>query len=482
MKASHLRQVSRLGTGITPTSGIADIHPKLALEEAMLRYVDAIFRKFSDTGVPWCLLRNHDSIPSRLVDGSDIDIVVPDKLSTSDLIRFLADLCPVHIVPRRGVVSFYIPVEDRFLRLDYLRDQRWLGAPLVRNAEILASRRQLDGIPVASDLHQAFFAWFHSVLWGGFFKDRYAPLIYETYHKKPEEMRALLLRFFGHRIGSRLLNCVANHQLHDSVFLSGKARRILWLRSLVQNPISTLSGFVHHFWQELAMRHPAFSPGVMIAILGPDGAGKSAVCTALATAPKMSLPFTSVSFQHLYRNTLPPLKDLRRGRLQPRSTLMPISNPHSSTAHGTIISAIRMGYYLADQWLSELRWGRHQLAKNALRLHDRHAIDSLADPRRYRFGCPSWLVRLYARLSPRPDLVIVLDAPIEVLQARKQEVVPEESERQRAAYRTLVRQIPNGHIVDASRPLPEVVQEVREIIIQLVAQRTSRRFNLRSTL
>jgi thymidylate kinase len=65
-----------------------------------------------------------------------------------------------------------------------------------------------------------------------------------------------------------------------------------------------------------------------------------------------------------------------------------------------------------------------------------------------------------------------------VVQARKKEVRFEETARQRAAYRSLVEQMPNGHIVDASRPIDEVLAEVNEIILRFLAARTFRRLGL----
>jgi thymidylate kinase len=111
-------------------------------------------------------------------------------------------------------------------------------------------------------------------------------------------------------------------------------------------------------------------------------------------------------------------------------------------------------------------------------LHDRHLVDTLVDPRRYRYTGPSWLLRLIWRLIPKPDLVILLDAPAEVLQARKQEVPFEETTRQRQAYLSLVGTIRNGHVVDAARPMEQVIGEVNDMILRHLATRIGQRFGL----
>jgi len=88
-------------------------------------------------------------------------------------------------------------------------------------------------------------------------------------------------------------------------------------------------------------------------------------------------------------------------------------------------------------------------------------------------------VRFVGRFVPQPHLVILLDAPPEVLQARKKDVPFEETVRQREAYLRLVRSLPNGYAVDASRPLDNVATEIEWIILDYMAERTARRLGLK---
>jgi thymidylate kinase len=76
---------------------------------------------------------------------------------------------------------------------------------------------------------------------------------------------------------------------------------------------------------------------------------------------------------------------------------------------------------------------------------------------------------------PRPNLWVLLDAPAEVLQARKQEVSPEETARQRREYLTFVRRQQNYVIVDASQSLENVVAEVEHAVTSAVTKGEGRR-------
>src|SRR5256886_10677484 len=82
------------------------------------------------------------------------------------------------------------------------------------------------------------------------------------------------------------------------------------------------------------------------------------------------------------------------------------------------------------------------------------------------------------RLVPGPDLYLLLDAPPAITQARKQEVAPAETARQRVAFLELVRGRRNAHVVDASQPLDDVVADVQRLVLDHLSRRTARGLGL----
>ncbi|GBD30234.1 hypothetical protein HRbin32_01336 [bacterium HR32] len=97
--------------------------------------------------------------------------------------------------------------------------------------------------------------------------------------------------------------------------------------------------------------------------------------------------------------------------------------------------------------------------------------DMAVDPRRYRLGLPRWFMLVLGCVVPRPDVLIVLDAPADVFLSRKRELPAEELERQRRAWREL--RIPGVEkvILDASKPLEEVVRDARKAIVAHLERR-----------
>ncbi len=450
--------------------------PYTALETAILTQLEKVFTRLRQAGIPYCILRNRDRIPAALLTGSDVDLVLPAHVGAKRVIALMADLQPVHIVAHRATVEMYFRVGPIFLHVDFLiADRQWRGARYLTNAAILESAVDEDGMMVASRPHQAFCAWFSSLTRWRTFKPRYAPLIHEVACETPAALRGLLHDAFGRRLGEELMQLAEHGQVEQSAALAGRIRRTVWWRALLRRPLATLAGALHHYFHEA--RQYLRPSGACIAVIGPDGAGKSAVCQSLANTPRGGLPWKQVEARHLYRRVLPMLSELRQGRLR-RSPAAPatVHDPHGKRPHSAPVSLFTLAWYTVDQWLSRWRWSLYQLSKNTLLLHDRHFLEIAIDPKRFRYGGPHWLLPWVLRVLPKPDRVILLDAPAEVLQSRKQEVPFAETVRQCEAYRALVSQLPYGRIVDGAQSAAAVVEDVKEEIIQFLAERTKRRF------
>jgi thymidylate kinase len=206
--------------------------------------------------------------------------------------------------------------------------------------------------------------------------------------------------------------------------------------------------------------------GMSVVVLGPDGAGKSSVTTALETVRLPPVFDRSVCW-----GFVPPLHRLI-GR-----NLGPSSEPHSLPARSPLNSALRATYWFLYSTVGYARV-HLALARSSLVLYDRHLVDILVDPKRYRYAGPMWPMRLMWRIIPKPDLVILLDAPAEIIQARKQEVPFAETVRQREEYLELVQGLRNGRVIDASRSFDEVTNRATEIIVDFLSARTARRLRL----
>jgi len=186
-----------------------------------------------------------------------------------------------------------------------------------------------------------------------------------------------------------------------------------------------------------------------IVILGPDGAGKSSVIRGLMQ--NLSQGGRVAKMRYLK----PQIVMVRRGD---QVTINP--DPHGKSPRSELTSVAKIFVWLIEEWWAHLFRDK----RGVVLICDRYYHDLLIDPIRYRYGGPLWIAKLVGRLMPEPGLWALLDAPADVLQARKQEVARKESERQRQAYLTFVSKRHKYVIVDAAQSLDHVVIEVEHAI------------------
>lgn len=186
-----------------------------------------------------------------------------------------------------------------------------------------------------------------------------------------------------------------------------------------------------------------------IVFLGPDGAGKSSVIRGLMARLKPA--GLSVRMRHLKPRMIAQLRG------QPDTIVI---DPHGKPPRGVFLSLAKIGVWVFEEWCAAL----FQEEKNSLLICDRYYHDLLVDTKRFRFGAPMWTAKLVGWLMPRPKLWILLNASVAVLQARKQEVAPQETERQCEAYLAFIQTRRHYAVIDAAQPLDKVIADAEAAI------------------
>jgi thymidylate kinase len=217
-------------------------------------------------------------------------------------------------------------------------------------------------------------------------------------------------------------------------------------------------------WVRLAARITR-PTGVMIGFLGPDGVGKSSVIAEVER--QMAPAFRRKEQLHLRPHF---------GRSREGSAV--VTDPHAEKPRGLLGSTGKLLWWWLDYVGGYFRAVHPKLIRSTLVIFDRYADDLAVDPKRYRYGGPLWLARLLARAVPRPDLMFVLVADPVVIQARKAEVPLTETVRQVEEYRKLA-QKKGVVLVDAGRPLEEVVANIVENTLKWMERRTHKRLGLK---
>jgi thymidylate kinase len=422
------------------------IHPRAAPTREQSRdLLHAVFASLEDASVRWCLLRGGagDTAP-----GHDVDLLV----ARSDLPRAVAVLTACGMAPLaaygRASHRFFLGFDPRrgsWLELDVVTELAYGPHFCVRTRaedDCLAGRRR-DGAAWALEQDDEFWALLlHCVLDKGAISEPHAERLSRL--AGSASLESPLVRAWRER-GDRFAALLAAVRAGDwpAVVRQRDALLTLWWRT---NHLEATQRRVRGMLLR-AVERPlqAWSRrGVSVALLGPDGAGKSTVAEGIES--RFCFPVRRVYMG-----------------LWARSETM-------SGAHRVILEVALRPFVIWRRYLGSLS---HR-ARGRLVVFDRYVYDAMLPPTGPLVRLKRPYFRLLSRLCPAPHLVLVLDVPGQVMHARKAEHDAQRLEVEREHFLRLLRRLPNAERVDADRPPEVLLDDVLDRIWRRYAARTSR--------
>jgi thymidylate kinase len=412
-------------------------NPRSGTTAAIHSVLSRAFRALDESESAWLLLRGENDL-SR--PQGDVDVLVSEDLlpQLDGLLRGVG----LHrvVAPGHGSHRFYFsfdPVQGAWIKLDVVsrlefgRNQQW-PTPLAAECLGRRVRRGLLWLPDEDD--KAWLELLHLLL----DKEELpagrleAALSAAAVATADGPVVLFLEKVLGPRTSAWLLDGVRAGEPSDVTALSARLKD-RWTRKM---PGRT------HLIQEVSRVLRLVSPvlkgrsakGLMVAVMGPDGAGKTTLLQGIGA----DFP---VPAKYVYMGMW------ARGSWDEWLHRLP------GGKSGQKILRLLRGSTMA----------RYQFLRGRLVLLDRVAYDALL-PGSVDNSVGGRITRNLAfTVAPEPDVLLVLDAPGDVMFARKGEHSAEVLETWRRAYRELADHLPGSTLLDASAPQEQVRRLATEI-------------------
>lgn len=400
------------------------------------------FKGMEQADIDYCMIRDHDRL-DQLTNGGEIDLLVRKRYlgQLSQLLRRLGfvKLPGMGHEPHHFFVG-YDQIADCWLKLDIITDIRF-GEPIKTLPTTLANNclrnRQRNGLVFApSPEDELVMLLLHCVLDKGHFAPARRQRLQILRHQITEEnyISNLLESFW--LPSTTWAQIAAKIDAEDWTILLSKRQEVT-AHLASQNRVTVAS----HWFRDRLLRklnswvYARRPRSLVVALLAPDGAGKS----TLAANIQNSFYF--------------PVRSIYMGLYQKRTKSLGLWGLPG-------LSFVRR---VSKQWQRYLIARYHQ-SRGRLVICDRYAYDALLQS-------PNKLSRLkqarrwlLAHTCPAPDLILLLDAPGDVLYARKGEHNPTFLEQQRQAYLKLQSYLPQMVVLDGTCDAEHLQQRVTSLI------------------
>ena len=201
--------------------------------------------------------------------------------------------------------------------------------------------------------------------------------------------------------------------------------------------------------------------GLVVGVLGRDGAGKSTFIDEFGKS--MQPYFFKTKRFHTFAGFV-----YKRGMFPKKINTWNGTAPHQEKMRDPFTSFLKINLFFIESVLGF--WFRvfPLKAKANLVLFDRSFIDVLADPVRYRINISKTYIKFLYFLTPKPDVWIIIDLPSDILIGRKQDLTYEMAEKLRYEYLHLQNILSNCIVINNENEVHDTITRASNFVFNYI--------------
>ena len=284
-----------------------------------------------------------------------------------------------------------------------------------------------------------------------------------------EGFRACLAGYFSDKVIGQLVAAMAKGDWTGLEEIAVRLRRHWRLRAILCRPFSQLMLGLRFLGERLS---EVIKPnGLFMAIIGPDGSGKTTIAKGLEQRMGKAV-FAISSYRHVRPGWLPPLSSLLAIATGGRTGTYDSGDrvgPSPSTELPVLRVLANVCYYWTEFMAAHVTIRRAK-SKGRLIIYDRYFFEYFIQIgyRRISRG----LLKILVKLVPQPDLVVYLRNSPAVIRRRKAELTEDVISYQSQMCERVIADHANGVIVDTDKPIDVVVDEVVDHVVSRLLARS----------
>ncbi|MFH1036559.1 MAG: hypothetical protein V1756_00615 [Patescibacteria group bacterium] len=432
----------------------------------------SLFNLLNEIGISYAVLRNYETLPDAPLEGSDVDLLIGERSKVEFynalkdaireskshlLLKFRQPHCDSYFIYRNNPFSgFWIDACTELSTKGFV----WASSKFLLEKRIKYHKKDFFVIPPGGEAATVFVKELFS---HPHIKERYVPRIPILAKSDRDNFIGTLNPYFGEKTIKDMFRICAEGNWQEAIKKRKKWFAGLIFADIFRNPLkqaSDLFGFIIGHLKKIFS-----SEGMVIAVIGPDGVGKTTTCLDLIREMK-EFYFKKTYLYHGHFGFFPEWGNVYR-RIFRKDAFQKIALPGNNEVGQlrAIFSILYYGleYFLAWPWIFWLK------LRGNLIFFDRYFYDFVTLNTKHSF--PLQLFFTISRMIPRPGLLFVLSANPGTIYSRKKELSLEEIKRQLSVFRNKeITKLTRTVFVNAEEPPEAVSNKIKEEIIKKLAK------------